>query len=46
MFRLRVKCGKRWVLGRVAYATHEEAEARAQQMTTVGHKVKIEKTGF
>lgn len=46
MYRLKVKCGRKWRLGLNVYSTLEEAEARKSQMESVGHIVKIEKTGW
>lgn len=46
MYRLLVKVGKDWRLGIKVYKTEEEALARKAKMESVGHKVKVEKTGW
>jgi hypothetical protein len=40
-FRLKVKCGKRWVWGLNTYKTYEEANVRMQEMQKAGCKVRI-----
>ena len=44
MYRLEVKVKKSWKLG--WNATIEEAEARKAKMESVGHKVRVVKTGW
>ena len=46
MYRLEVKKGKSWKLGWNVYKTIEEAEARKAKMESVGHKVRVVKTGW
>lgn len=40
MYRLKVKCGKKWRIGRNSY-TMEQAEARILELNKVGIKGKI-----
>lgn len=46
MYRLEVKVKRSWKLGWNAYDTVEEAEERKAKMESVGHKVRIVKTGL
>lgn len=46
MYRLEVKVYGKWKLGWNYYKTVEEAEARKVKMESVGHKVRIVKTGW
>lgn len=40
-YRLKVRCGKRWILGIVEYITFKDAQDRKKKMESVGHTVKI-----
>lgn len=43
MFRLKVKCGKKWKLGWNVYNSMDEALRRKEEMESVGHIIKIVK---
>lgn len=46
MYRLMVKYGKGWKMGRNAYNTFMDALKRKAQMEAVGHKVVIVESEF
>ena len=46
MYRLEVKCGRKWKLGWNVYNSLEEAIARKDKMESAGHKVRIVKTDW
>lgn len=44
MFRLKIKFGSKWKLGKVEYSTYEEAENRANELKSLRKGVQIKIT--
>ena len=46
MFRLKVKVGKKWVIGKVLYNTYLDAQIRQEELRLIGAKsIVVDKNG-